>query len=87
MLFSDTQCFFQIRNAFAELERNLISERTKAGLDAASKRGVKLGRPRALSSKQILYAHKRISMGENLTAIAGQMRVNARTLYRAVNGR
>ena len=79
-------CFFQIRNAFGELERNLISERTKAGLAAAKKRGVKLGRPCALSSKQILDAKRRKSAGEDMTVIASAMRVNQRTLYRAVNG-
>ncbi len=31
---------------FAELERNLTSDRTKAGMAAAAARGVKLGRPR-----------------------------------------
>ena len=36
---------YQITNAFAELERALISERTKAGMAAARKRGVHLGRP------------------------------------------
>ena len=32
------KCMYQIRNAFAELERNLISERTSAGMQAAKKR-------------------------------------------------
>lgn len=31
---------------FAEYERSLISERTKAGMEAARKRGVHIGRPR-----------------------------------------
>lgn len=37
---------FQILSAFAEFERNLISERTKEGLRRARKNGKKLGRPR-----------------------------------------
>lgn len=37
---------FQILSAFAEFERNLISERTKEGLRRAVKNGKKLGRPR-----------------------------------------
>jgi len=78
------RCFYQIRNAFGELERNLISERTIAGLKAAKKRGVKLGRPCALS--QILDAKRRKSAGEDMAVIADQLRVNTRTLYRAVNG-
>jgi len=80
------KCIYQVRNAFAELERNLISERTKAGLDAARKRGIKLGRPPVLSAKQILDAKRRKSAGEDMAAIAHRHRVNVRTLYRAVNG-
>lgn len=37
---------FQILSAFAEFERNLISERTKEGLRRARKNGKILGRPR-----------------------------------------
>jgi DNA invertase Pin-like site-specific DNA recombinase len=80
------KCIYQVRNAFAELERNLISERTIAGLQAARKRGVKLGRPTALSAKQILDAKQRKSAGEDMAVIAHHHRVNVRTLYRAVNG-
>jgi DNA invertase Pin-like site-specific DNA recombinase len=36
-----------LTSAFAEFERNLIIERTKAGIAAARKRGVHVGRPRA----------------------------------------
>ncbi|MCJ2187887.1 recombinase family protein [Novosphingobium beihaiensis] len=37
--------FFHILASLAHFERRLISERTKAGLEAARKRGVRLGRP------------------------------------------
>lgn len=43
-----------IRNifaSFAQFERDLISERTKAGLESAKRRGVVLGPPRGLSKK------------------------------------
>jgi DNA invertase Pin-like site-specific DNA recombinase len=42
---------FQVFGALAEFERNLIRERTIAGLKAARVRGRKGGRPRKLSSK------------------------------------
>ena len=42
------QFFFHITGAFAELERNLIRERTRAGLASARARGRKGGRPKAL---------------------------------------
>ncbi len=78
------KCFFQIRNAFAELERNLISERTKAGLVEARKRGARLGRPRALNSAQITDARRRHSRGEPMAEIAARSGVSGRTMYRAI---
>ena len=50
------KCMYQIRNAFAELERSLISERTKAGMEAARKRGSVLGRPRKLTARKVAAA-------------------------------
>jgi Enterobacteriaceae phage serine recombinase len=41
--------YFHLMGAFAEFERNLISERTKAGMAAAKARGVKMGRPKKLN--------------------------------------
>jgi DNA invertase Pin-like site-specific DNA recombinase len=48
---------FHIFGALAEFERNLIQERTRAGLAAARARGRKGGRPKALDKKktQLLY--------------------------------
>jgi DNA invertase Pin-like site-specific DNA recombinase len=78
------KCFFQIRNAFSELERNLISERTKAGLVAAKKRGKTLGRPRSLKPNQVLEAKQLISRGAEVKALAGMLKVNESTLHRAL---
>lgn len=76
------KCFFQIRNAFAELERNLISERTKAGLDEAKRCGVRLGRPRAMCLRQIQDARRRHARGEPMAKIAAKSGVSERTVYR-----
>jgi DNA invertase Pin-like site-specific DNA recombinase len=53
-----------IFGALAEFERNLIRERTQAGLSAARGRGRRGGRPKALTDRQIsiaqsLYADKK----------------------------
>jgi DNA invertase Pin-like site-specific DNA recombinase len=48
----------------AELERSLIGERTRAGVKAAKRRGVKFGRKRKLTSQQIEHARELIDKGE-----------------------
>ena len=42
--------FMQILGAFAEFEREIIRERTMAGLDRARAKGVKLGRPKKIKN-------------------------------------
>ena len=60
---------FHLFGALAEFERNLIRERTLAGLQAARARGRKGGRPKALDTKQVallylLYDDKNHSIQE-----------------------
>ncbi len=78
---------FHIMGALAEFERDLIRERTNAGLEAARARGKKGGRPKTLptSSKvalaQKLYADKSNSIED----ICKNLRISKPTLYRYVN--
>ncbi|MBP9681707.1 MAG: recombinase family protein [Bacteriovorax sp.] len=44
---------FNMCAAFSEMERELIRERVKAGLDAAHKKGRKGGRPKALTPQKL----------------------------------
>jgi len=44
---------FHVMAALAEFERSLISERTKAGMDAAKRTGKKFGRPPLLTQEQL----------------------------------
>ena len=46
-----TAAFLQIMGVFAELERNMISERTKSGLRNAKAKGKRIGRPPRLYPK------------------------------------
>jgi DNA invertase Pin-like site-specific DNA recombinase len=60
---SGGKLIFHLFGALAEFERDLIKERTNAGLAAARARGRKGGRPRQLDEKkikllQVLYADK-----------------------------
>jgi DNA invertase Pin-like site-specific DNA recombinase len=76
---------YQIRNAFSELERAIISERTKAGLAAAKARGVTLGRPRKLSGEQIKRARREFDSGrKTMTRLAKELNVATLTLSRAL---
>src|ERR687894_779469 len=49
---------FHIFGSLAEFEREIIKERTQAGLTAARARGRKGGRPKALSQKQVNILHQ-----------------------------
>ena len=76
---------YQIRNAFAELERSIISERTKAGMAAAKARGVAIGRPRKLSHAQVSRARRLIRMKKAKPAdLAREYGVTPITLARAL---
>jgi hypothetical protein len=54
----------------AELERSLISERTRAGVKGAQRRGVKFGRKPKLTPQQIAHARKLIDQGEDRQKVA-----------------
>ena len=70
---------------FAEFEREQIRERTKAGMAAAKRRGVHIGRPRKLSEAQIKHARKLIQSGDQtITTMAKMFGVAAATLSRAL---
>ena len=77
---------FHVFAALAEFERNLIRERTVAGLNAARARGRKGGRPAKLSPKEIktvraLLKTADIPVGE----IAARFGIARSTLYRTVS--
>jgi DNA invertase Pin-like site-specific DNA recombinase len=78
------RAMWQMVGVLAELERSLIKERTKAGRDAAQRRGVKLGRPRKLSPQQIAHAKKLIENGESPAHVAHLLGVARSTLYVAL---
>ena len=74
---------FHVFAALAEFERDLIGERTKAGLTAARARGRKGGRKRALTPKQIALARSMKADPHNSIAdICATLKISKRTLYR-----
>ena len=81
------RCMYHVRNAFSEMESSFIRERTVAGLDAARKRGVKLGRPRKLTPRQVETIRHRLSRDPHTsrTEIAKRFGVSPQTLRRALS--
>jgi len=76
--------FFTMMVAFAELERDMIVERTRAGLDAAKAQGRTGGRPSVMDADKLVAARTRKAKGESVTAIAKALKVSRATLYRAL---
>jgi len=58
---------------FANLERRLISERTKAGLDEARRKGTRLGRPRSVRNEIVERIATERRGGATLRSIADQL--------------
>src|SRR3954454_3767883 len=78
--------FFHIFGALAEFERNLIRERTQAGLQAARARGRKGGRPKALDDKQRSLAVDLYREGKHtVDEICRTVGITRPTLYAYVN--
>ena len=76
---------FHMVGAFAEFERELIRERTKAGMAAAVKRGVKLGRHYAMSREDEAEALRLWYEGKmTRTAIARKFGVHLSSIKRAI---
>lgn len=69
----------------AEFERNLISERTKAGLKVARARGRKGGRPRSLTDEKLKAARAMLKSPDmTVTEVAKHLGVSRSTLYRSL---
>ena len=77
--------FFAVTAAFAEFERDLISERTKDGLAAARRRGRFGGRPKADPEKVKLVARMWGSGEYKVSEIARLCSVSRSTVYNYVN--
>jgi len=69
--------------ALAEFEREMIRDRTKAGMQAAKRRGVQLGRPAKLGRAEISAAQKMIASGKAKKDVAASFGVSPLTLRRA----
>jgi DNA invertase Pin-like site-specific DNA recombinase len=74
---------FHVFAALAEFERDLIHERTSAGLAAARARGHRGGRPSVLSGQKLQVAQEMYHSGQyTVAAIATTLGVSRASIYR-----
>lgn len=76
--------FFHVMARLAEMERELIVERTRAGLDVARQLGRKGGRKPKMTESKIESAKKLLASGVPAKDVAKNLGVSVPTLYRWV---
>lgn len=74
--------FFHVMASLAQMERELVVERTRAGLEAARRRGRVGGRKRQMTESKIEAARKLFEGGTLPKDIAKNLGVSVPTLYR-----
>ena len=73
---------FHVMASLAQMERELLVERTQAGLDAAKKRGRVGGRKRAMTDSKLRSAKNLLADGVPPKEVAADHGVSIPTLYR-----
>lgn len=72
----------QVINAIAEFERDLLIERTQAGLSRAKAEGKALGRRPRLNGEQASEVQGRLQTGESVAALAREFETSRQTIMR-----
>lgn len=75
---------FHIFGALGQFERDLIRERTSAGLKAAAARGRKGGRPKAATPEKVSRARTLIASGLTVREAAARVKIGKSALYTAL---
>lgn len=79
------ELLFHLLGALSQFERALLIERTQAGLEAAKRRGQKLGRRRKLSIQKVEHARQAILDGtHSIAQMAKILSVDRSTLWRSL---
>ena len=79
------EAMLTIMGAFAQLERDTMIERTRAGLAAAAANGRKGGRPRKVDDADAAKARQLRQKGITATDIAKMLGVSRATAYRYIS--
>lgn len=77
--------FFTMMSAFAELEANLLSERTKKGLESARSRGRLGGRPKIPQEKEKMIISLYNSKQHTINDIIKMTGISKGTIYNVIN--
>lgn len=77
---------FHLFGALGQFERDLIRERTKAGLAAAAARGRKGGRTRVVSEDRLAKARALLGKGLTVREAAARLKIGKTALYEALRG-
>ncbi len=75
---------FSVFGAIAQFERELITERTRAGLAAAKAQGRVGGRPRTMTDANVAFARDQRTHGASWNDIAASLRLSRSTVQRAI---
>lgn len=75
---------FHVFGALGQFERDLIRERTKAGLAAAAVRGRKGGRKPVVTEDKLQRARDHIASGLNVREAAARLKIGKTALYAAL---
>lgn len=75
---------FHLFGAFAQFERDLIHERTRAGLQAAEVRGRRCGRQAVVTPEKLAKARQQLAAGLNVREATARVRVGKTALYQAL---
>ena len=76
--------FFHVMGALAEMERELIIERTRAGLAAARDKGRIGGRRRKMTPETVERARRMLAQGATLLQVSLVLDVSVKTIYRYI---
>ena len=76
---------FHVFGALGQFERDLIGERTKAGLAAAAARGRKGGRKPVVTAHKLQRAREHLANGLNVREAAARLKIGKTALYAALH--
>lgn len=77
---------FNIFGSLAQFERDLIRERTQAGLRAARERGAQGGRRPVVTPDKLCKARAHIAAGLTVREAAARLKIGKTALYKALEG-